>query len=233
MKVRGNSMDHLLQTAYHTHRSYASGSWAGGVTRGVWADPPAAIGTPAAARCWAGTATIERNASYSYFAGQHRLQILIGGPELRLRFREPDDEVVLAHGAQHQFDGERPVEALLASDPVIAFNLIYRADVRATAMVATIGPTELLWPPDGDTEQGVEQGLVAVRLVYLVAGAVEVSDDREVLSLLADDTLVLAPSAQKPAPMIALRSAGPNLAEAILTTFWLPAGPFPLTTRPE
>lgn len=208
---------------YLDRRSYTPGTWAGGVTRGIWADPATTLTSPAAAHCWAGTATIERSAPYSYFAGRHRLQILIGGAELRLRFHAPDDEIILTPGAQYQFDGERPVEATPMGGSVVAFNLIYRADILATAKVAAIGPTELPWPLGAVAEPGVQREGVPIRLVYVVAGAVEISGEGTAGSLQAEDSLVLATPLLDAAPMLALRSAGPDAAQAILATFWLPA----------
>lgn len=215
-------MNNTLQTHQVRHQAYTAGSWAGGATRGIWAESTAAIAAPATACCWAGTATIERDAPYSHFAGRHRLQVLIRGPELRLRFREPDEEVVLARGAQHQFDGTRPVEAILPAGPVVAFNLIYRADVLATAMVATIGPDGLLWPLGAVAELGVEHHRVPVRLIYVVDGAIGVESVAAFVA--ADDTLVVAPPRRVQAgAMLRLNPTGVETAEAILATLWLPA----------
>lgn len=216
-------MGKVFQTARIDHRSYTSGTWVGGTTRGIWADPAAAITSPAAARCWAGTATIEYSAPYSHFAGRHRLQILIGGPELRLRFREPDEEVILGRGAQHGFSGERPVEATPLHGPVVAFNLIYRADVLAAATVATLGESELLWQSDAVAEPGVQRERVPIRLIYVVTGAVEVVGAGTATSLQADDALVVALPAQgEPAPTLGLRAVRPEGSKVILATFWLP-----------
>lgn len=209
---------------YRIDRPYAAGTWAGGATRGIWAEPAATLGSPAAARCWAGTATIEHSAPYSHFAGRHRLQILIGGPALRLRFHEPDEEVALVRGAQHQFSGERPVEATPLDGPVVAFNLIYRADVLATATVATIGPSEIPWPLGAAAEPDVRRERVPIRLIYVVTGAVEVGGEGGTASLQADDALVVAPPHQGgPAQALGLRAVGPGAGETILATFWLPA----------
>lgn len=215
-------MSNTLQTHQMRHQAYTAGSWTGGATRAIWAEPTAAIASPATARCWAGTATIERDAPYSHFAGRYRLQVLIRGPELRLRFREPDEEVVLARGAQHQFDGARPVEAILPAGPVVAFNLIYRADVLATAMVATIGPDALLWPLGAVAELGVERHRVPLRLLYVVDGAIGVEGVAAFVE--ADDTLIVAPPEPAQATaMLRLNPTGVETAEAILAIFWLPA----------
>lgn len=217
-------MSAALKTHRLTHHEYTPGSWAGGVTRGIWADPPDAIGAPAGARCWAGTATIERDAPYSHFAGLHRLQVVIGGPELRLRFREPEEEVLLARGAQYQFAGARPVHAMPADSSVVAFNLIYRADIIAGATIATVAPGGLLWPLDALAELGVARPRSPVRLIYVLAGALTV--EGEAAPLAADDSLLLAPpTAEQPAPLLRLQASGAESAEAILATFWVPREP--------
>jgi environmental stress-induced protein Ves len=223
-------MGNMLQMARIDHHAYAPGTWAGGATRGIWADPAAAIGAPAAARCWAGTATIEHSAPYSHFAGRHRLQILIGGAALRLRFRKPDEEVALVRGAQHQFSGERPVEATPLHGSVVAFNLIYRADVLAAATVATLGESELLWPPGAGAELGVQRERIPIQLIYVVAGAVEVgaAGTAAAAALQTDDTLVVAPPLHgETAPTLALKAMRPEGSEVILATFWLPTNDDP------
>lgn len=148
---------------------YRPGSWAGGATRAIYAEPIAALASPAAARLWAGTATIERPAAYSYFPGRVRIHIPIRGNGIRLRFEAPDELVELASFGQHRFDGARPVRVELIDGPVEAFNLIIRADTLARAEVLRLELNDvaaLTTPPAGLFSAA------AVRLVYVVNGAI-------------------------------------------------------------
>ena len=55
------------------HSSYLGGTWAGGTTSAIWACPAETLTAPARSHVWVGTATIDRDAPYSYFPHQERL----------------------------------------------------------------------------------------------------------------------------------------------------------------
>jgi len=212
----------VIQAPLGTHIAYAAqtpGTWAGGTTRALYADPPEAIATPAAARAWVGTAVIERPAPYSHFADRIRLQIPIQGNGIRLRFQAPPELVVLEPFAQHRFDGARPVEVELQAGPIVAFNLIVRADVFAEAQVVALEAEPLLWqlgaPP---LPAGAASGLKAVRLIYLISGALTLQlAEQAALTLHPDDGFVVEPSGL-PAPLLVPQASS----RVVLATLWLP-----------
>ncbi|MBC8163539.1 MAG: HutD family protein [Roseiflexaceae bacterium] len=206
-----------------SHRTYLPGIWAGGTTKGIWAEPADAISSPAAARWWVGTAVIERDAPYSFFAGRSRLHLPIHGDGLRLHFRNPSEEVVLARNTPYQFHGEWEVDATLVDGPVIAFNLIYRADGIAAASVVTVGADELVWPRPA-LEQGVVGTRELVQIVYSIAGAPTISAGAEqAVTLARDDTLVV-PAHQHvdTMPQLFLMASDAAPATVVLATLWLP-----------
>lgn len=206
-----------------SHHTYTPGTWAGGTIRAIWADPADAIGAPASARCWAGTAVIERNAPYSFFAGRYRLHLPIRGQGLLLQFRDPAEATRLARGEPYCFDGERPLDASLVDGPVVAFNLIYRADASADAMVASVGPQGLDWPLAAPAEPGAAAH-VPLRFVYSIAGSLAVrAGDEPPVTLWPDDTLVVpAQEHAARAPQLRLTSTAATAAEVVLATVWLP-----------
>ena len=59
----------------------------GGTTSAIYAYPSAAIGTPATAQLWVGTAVIDRASAYSFFADRQRVHVPIHGNGLRLHFQ--------------------------------------------------------------------------------------------------------------------------------------------------
>lgn len=206
-----------------SHSSYNPRTWAGGDISAIWSDPPDALGSPAAARCWAGTATIERAAPYSFFAGRHRLHLPIRGEGLRLHFRDPEQEILLPCGEAYRFDGERPLEAALVAGPVFAFNLIFCTDVLADARVATIGPEGLHWPAAARAEPGAAVARTPLRLVYGVAGSVVVSaGEEQAATLERDDTLLVPAHESAGATPLLLTSVGATPADVVLATLWLP-----------
>jgi environmental stress-induced protein Ves len=208
-----------------SQRTYTPGTWAGGSTRAIWADPPDSLGSPASARCWAGTATIERAAPYSFFAGRLRLHLPIRGRGLRLHFRDPAQTILLACGEPYRFDGEHPVEAALVDGPVVAFNLIYRADSFADAVVAVVGPEGLRWPAGALMEPGATSSHVPLRMVYSIAGSLAIrAGDDQPATLESDDTLVVPARERADAAPLLLTSVGATPAEVVLATLWLPDG---------
>lgn len=102
------------------------GIWRGGQVHEIFRDPPGADYPNGDYHLWIGTATIECSADYSYFANAERLHILLDGGGLVLRFRDPEETILLTTGESYTFAGDRPLHATPAGDPVFAFNLIYR-----------------------------------------------------------------------------------------------------------
>lgn len=178
------------------------GSWAGGTTLAIYAEPAEALSSAGAARIWVGTATIERDADFSYFPGQMRVHIPIQGHGLRLHFQAPAETVALASFAQHRFEGARPVRAELLDGPIAAFNLIAHPDVEAAiqALELELELVELARAAVS-TSPGEPANL---RLVYAVAGSLELAiDNQPAVTLLAGDAFVWRPRAT--AETIALR----------------------------
>lgn len=168
------------------------GVWGGGTTAAIYADPPEALGAIASARAWVGTATIERDADYSYLPGLTRTHMPIIGGGIRLRFREPDELVELPNLAQHRFDGARPLHAELIDGPITAFNLLVRHDVAASLSVVAPGhpQTALPWPTD---DRGADAPLRLLRVVYAVGAALQLRHaQRPAFVLGAGDALVIA-----------------------------------------
>jgi len=210
-----------MQARLGTHIAHAAqtpGTWAGGTTRALYADPPEAISAPADALAWVGTAVIERPAPYSHFADRIRLQIPIRGNGIRLRFQAPPELVVLEPFAQHRFDGARPVEVELQAGPIVALNLIVRADVFAEAQVVALEAEPLLWQLGAPPLLAGAAGLKAVQLIYLISGALTLQlAEQAALTLHPDDGFVFEPSGL-PAPLLVPQASS----RAVLATIWLP-----------
>lgn len=179
----------MHQTIFGTYISQAEqlqGSWAGGATAAIYAAPADTLRSIGKAQVWAGTATIEHNADYSFFPERVRVHVPIGGNGLRLHFQEPEEVITLPTYAQYRFDGARPVHAELIDGPVKAFNLIAATDVRAK--VAIIEQEEEF--------QAFERSLRAsdgatLSLVYMVTGSLAIG---ETVMLAADDALIFTAS---------------------------------------
>jgi environmental stress-induced protein Ves len=185
-----------------------AGVWRGGATRAIYALPAEALAASGSALAWLGTATIEGEADYSYFPGQVRIHVPIAGGGVRLRFREPDEDVELRSFAQLRFDGGRPVRATPIDGPLLAFNLITRADVGATLTVLA-----------DDCELAPAAG--ALVALYVARGSLCAAlAGGEAVSLGVDETLVLRPQG---AP-IALFGLTPD-AVMILVELALPPWP--------
>lgn len=202
------------------HTSYAAGIWAGGTTSAIWACPAEALTAPAKAHVWVGTATIDRNAPYSHFPRQERLHIPVQGDGLRLRFRDPAEVVTLERGGQHCFGGERPVEAALVGEPVVAFNLIYRQGVTSTAQVITIGPEPFVWSCERPQPVG---GDLVVRVIYVVSGRLAVGIPAHASATLhTADAYVVGPDrVAEPEASVRLTPLDRS-AEVVLATLWWP-----------
>ncbi len=175
------------------HAHQASGTWAGGTTRMIYAYPPASA-TVAEARVWVATATIEESAAYSHFPNRLRVHMPFAGNGLRLHLREPDEIVTLDQRSQYRFDGERPVHATLIDGPVEAFNLIIEPDVVAAIQVvrldAQISLDSIIHvPPAMQTV-----GNTLIRVVYVLAGSIELEiSDYLIVRLHVADAYVFLP----------------------------------------
>lgn len=186
-----------------------AGVWGGGTTAAIYADPPESLGAIASARAWVGTATIERDADYSYLPGLTRTHMPIIGGGIRLRFREPDELVELPSLAQHRFDGARPLHAELIDGPITAFNLLVRHDVSASLSVVTlVHPRTTLDWPDDDHRAGAP-----LRVVYAVGAALQLRHaQRPTIVLEAGDALVIGATPDLRANPILLGLLAPGAA---------------------
>lgn len=183
----GTRIDHAAQTP---------GTWAGGTTRAIYAQPPEAIGTPANAQLWAGTAVIDRAAAYSFFPDRTRIHVPIHGNGIRLHFQNPAEVLALSTFAQHRFDGARPVQVELIDSPIVAFNLIVQADVTAEVHVLHIGSQELALELDRITAGHTAYAASVVQIVYTVNGAVALAvADQPAVTLNPADAFVSHPRA--------------------------------------
>jgi environmental stress-induced protein Ves len=162
----GTRIERAAQTA---------GTWAGGSTSAIYAYPPEAIGAPATALLWAGTAVISRAAAYSHFPERLRIHIPIQGSGIRLHFQNPVELIALSTFAQHRFDGARPVQVELVAGPVEAFNLIVQTDVAAAVRVLQVGSQELALELDDLPATQTARATNVVRIICAVNGAVELA----------------------------------------------------------
>jgi environmental stress-induced protein Ves len=170
------------------------GSWGGGTTLAIYAEPRDSIGSAGNARIWMGTATIERPADFSFFPGQMRVHVPIRGHGVRLRFQAPAEAVALTSFAQHRFDGGRPVHAELIDGPIVAFNLIAQPDVEATIQVLELDHELVGLGHAAEQTPAIE--LADLQLVYAVAGSLElVVADGLSVALHVGDALVFRPPA--------------------------------------
>jgi environmental stress-induced protein Ves len=155
------------------HAAQTPGSWAGGTTSAIYAYPPDSIGAPATAQLWVGTAVIDRAAAYSFFPKHLRIHVPIHGNGIRLRFQNPANVIALSTFGQHRFDGARPVQVELVDGAVVAFNLIFQADVAAEVQVLDIGSQELALELDRAPATAPTAGAASVvHVVYAATGAV-------------------------------------------------------------
>ena len=170
------------------------GSWAGGRTMAISAEPHDAIGAAGTARLWLGTATIEHAADFSFFPGRARVHIPIEGRGIRLHFQAPEETVALASFAQHRFDGARPLHAELIDGPISAFNLIAQPDVGATIQVLDLEQDQATL---GRVAEDMPQAKPAsLLLVYTIAGSLELAvAERQAITLLAGDAFIFRPGA--------------------------------------
>jgi environmental stress-induced protein Ves len=160
----GTRIEHVAQTP---------GTWAGGTTLAIYAYPPEAIGTPANAQLWVGTAVIEQAAAYSFFPGRMRVHVPIHGNGIRLHFQNPAEVIALSTFAQHRFDGARPVQAELVDRSIVAFNLIVQTDVAAEVQVLRIDSAKIALDLDRSPAAHAHTASAAsvVHIVYAVTGA--------------------------------------------------------------
>ncbi len=142
------------------------GVWRGGHVCEIFRDPADADYPNGDYRLWAGTATIERSADYSYFVNAERLHILLAGDGLRLRFREPEQTITLASQESYTFSGVRPLHVDLLGAPVFAFNLIYRQGLSSGAVFVPLTSTPQLYTIH------TEASIARTQIFYVVSGTV-------------------------------------------------------------
>jgi environmental stress-induced protein Ves len=150
-----------------THAQQKPGVWGGGTTRMIYTD--GADPTPAAAHLWIGTATIERDADYSYLPNRTRIHMPIAGNGIRLRFQHPSELITLTSLDQHQFDGGRPLHAELIDGPITAFNTIAHPTVTAAVQAHSLAQGQMLLQDLGGLPGP------ALHLIYVISGTLEIA----------------------------------------------------------
>ncbi|HEU5085887.1 MAG TPA: HutD family protein [Roseiflexaceae bacterium] len=189
-------------------------SWAGGITQALFAWPAAALQSIRDAQAWAGTATIERDAPYSYLPGLQRVHMPISGNGLVLHFERSTETTTLKRLQQHRFDGARPLHAHLIDGPVLAFNLLAHSDVTLDLGVLQVTPERTRLT--AGTQPELHARLVQV--VYVVSGTLTIEPAGEApLALDAGDAYVLEQQRQPGAAMYAATSS-----EVVVATLALP-----------
>ena len=197
------------------------GVWRGGQVYEIVRNPADADYPNGDYRLWAGTATIERSADYSYFANAERLHILLCGDGLRLHFREPEQTVALASHDSHTFSGARPLHAEVLGAPVFAFNLIYRQGLTSGVEFVALVKTPHLHTIHA------EAGTACTQIVYVISGTVllESADDERLMG--QGDTLLwelTGPTTQE----LCFQSQTPNA--LLLLTFVSNSPTYPTTS---
>lgn len=178
------------------HAAQTPATWAGGTTSAIYAYPPNAIGTPANAQLWAGTAVIDRAASYSFFPERLRIHVPIQGNGIRLHFQNPSEVVALSTFEQYRFAGARPVQVELVDGEIIAFNLIVQADVAAAVQVLHIDGQEQVLELDRIPAAHSPGAASVVQIVYAVNSTVAlVIADQPAITLNPADAFVFHPRA--------------------------------------
>jgi environmental stress-induced protein Ves len=152
------------------------GSWPGGTTRSIYAYPPEGTTGPTNALLWVGTATIERAAPYTYFAGRTRVHVPVQGNGLKLHFQQPQETVVVVNRGQHTFAGDRPVTVELIDGQVLAFNLIVVNEAQAGAEVLELNSVATL--------PALAAAGRVVRVIYAVTGQLQVEVGTEQATVL-------------------------------------------------
>ena len=164
-------------------------SWAGGATQALFAWPATALQSIRDAQAWAGTATIERNAPYSYLPSLQRVHMPISGNGLVLHFEQPTETTTLERLQQHRFDGARPLHAHLIDGPVLAFNLLARSDVTLDLDILHVTPERISLVAE-DTRPELHD--LAVQVVYVVSGMLTIEPSGQApLDLGAGDGYIL------------------------------------------
>jgi environmental stress-induced protein Ves len=175
------------------HSQQIPGSWSGGATLAIYAEPGDSLPTPGGARIWLGTATIERAADFSYFPGRMRVHVPITGQGIQLRFQAPAETVTLPTFAQHRFDGARPVHAELIDGPIAAFNLIAQPDVEA--MIEVLRLEQDVVSLERASSPAYPPQATELQVVYVIAGALALATDAgQDVTLHAADAFVFQPA---------------------------------------
>ncbi len=131
----------------------------------------------------ASIAEIDHDCTYSPFPGYLRLQVLLDGAGLRLRFADGEQVAVQPPHGRHRFGGEQVVQCSLLDGPVRAFNLIHRPGVQVELLHRPLVGSMVFFC-NVDTEW----------LIYLLRGTAMVKHDRAIV-LEAGDALHIGPGA--------------------------------------
>jgi environmental stress-induced protein Ves len=173
---------------YIAQAEQAPGNWPGGTTRAIYAYPHEGTTGPANALLWVGTATIERAAPYTYFAGRKRVHVPVQGNGLKLHFQQPEETVAVVNRGQHTFAGDRPVTVELTDGQVLAFNLIVVNEAQAGAEVLELNEATTLPALAGDGH--------VVRVIYAVTGQLQVEHGAKQATILQPEDAYALESGQ-------------------------------------
>jgi environmental stress-induced protein Ves len=146
----------------------AEAEWRGGLTHAIYAFPPSALMTPAAAELWVGTAEIQSDAPYSNFAGQYRIHMPIKGAGIHLQFEQPRASQTLSAFQQISFDGGRPLYVSLLDGAVSAFNLIAQRHVSSSLIALELDEESYAWDRLGF--EALPPNLHRVQVLYVCQG---------------------------------------------------------------
>lgn len=147
----------------------APGQWSGGTTQTIYLYPTEADLGAGDYLFWVNTATIEREAAYSYFPGYQRFHLILSSPGLHLHFAQPDEIVELAQFDSYLFDGGRPLRAKPIGPPVTAFNIIMKTGLTATVQRIFPSPDKVLL---ADWVDGADEAETIFYLLYGILGQI-------------------------------------------------------------
>jgi environmental stress-induced protein Ves len=166
-------------------------TWSGGTTALLYTDSNGSSPAFGGSRISFGTATIDRDAAYSYFPGIIRIHMPIQGNGIRLRFQEPDETVVVPPLAQQRFHGARPVYAELIDGPISAFNLMVAEgnDAQVT-LIRQNGQIDAF----AHALAGIGAMQPDLAAIYMVHGSLTIAlTGHTDITLHANDTLIFEP----------------------------------------
>lgn len=149
-----------------SHTATQPTTWPGGAVHPIYDYPADTQLGDAEHRLALNTATIERDADYSDFAGYTRVHVPVSGGTLQLHFQEPEETVELGRFGQHTFDGGRPLRVELMGQAATAFNLILRRELEAVVSAVQVDSDPLSIPALSANQR-------ALRVLYVVEGIVQ------------------------------------------------------------